>query len=54
MPLISPRDCVVKVTLRDYQGGKFIVYESIDHKAKPVLPGVVRMFVYDRISIRPS
>lgn len=35
-------------------GGKFLVAKSIDHYAKPIQPGVVRTFLYDRIFIRPS
>jgi len=42
------------MTVSDYDGGKFFVYETIDHPAKPVQPGIVRIFSHTRILIKPS
>lgn len=54
MPVISARDAVTKMTISDYDGGKFIIAETVDHPAKPVQQGIVRIFTHTRYLIRPS
>ena len=51
---MSARDNVMKITVSDHNGGKFIVCETIEHPDKPVQSGVVRMFVHARGFVRPS
>lgn len=54
MPMMSARDNVMKITITNHEDGRFVVCETVDHPAKPVQPGIVRMFVYTRGFVRPS
>ena len=52
--MMSSRDNVMKITISDHEGGRFVVCETIEHPERPVYPGVVRMFVYTRGYVRPN
>ena len=54
MPMMSARDNVMKITITDHEGGRFVVCETVEHPSKPVQKGVVRLFLYTRGWIRPS
>jgi hypothetical protein len=54
MPLMSNRDNVMKISITDQDGGKFVVAETIERDDCPIIPGVVRMFVYTRGYVRPN
>ena len=36
MPMMSSRDNIIKLNISDYEGGKFIICETVEHADKPV------------------
>ena len=53
-PILSPRDGVMRATISDYEQGRFVIAETIDHPDKPEQPGVIRMYNQTRGYVRPS
>ena len=54
MPMMSARDNVMKLSKKAQDGGIFFTLETVERPEYPVIPGVVRMFIYTRGFVRPN